>query len=57
MIMVSMIRWLLQDNDQYSPPQTFEEMLKICPMYPETATMFVHQVCINLIFVFFEIDL
>ncbi|KAF8385727.1 hypothetical protein PRIPAC_74869 [Pristionchus pacificus] len=32
-----------EDNDPYSPPQTFEDMLKICPMYPETATMFVHQ--------------
>ncbi|GMR33897.1 hypothetical protein PMAYCL1PPCAC_04092 [Pristionchus mayeri] len=33
-----------EDLDQYAPPQTFQEMLKICPMYPETATMFVHQV-------------
>ncbi|GMT03084.1 hypothetical protein PENTCL1PPCAC_25258, partial [Pristionchus entomophagus] len=33
-----------EDEDQYAPPQTFEEMLKICPMYPETSTMFIHQI-------------
>ncbi|GMT33893.1 hypothetical protein PFISCL1PPCAC_25190 [Pristionchus fissidentatus] len=32
-----------EEDGQFPPPQNFQEMLKICPMYPETATMFIHK--------------